>query len=339
MKKSFNIHHSIISIFILSVLLIGCSKKTVLPPQSKTSMDTVCSINAFDDGTEELYAELFSRLDEIESTFSTTIPNSEISRVNEMAGKNPVEVSEDFMVVLTTSLKFSKITDGALDVSSGPLINLWGINTDHARIPSAVEIQEAKKLLGHEKIQINGNKVFLPQAGMSLNFGAVVKGFAADEIATILKKHDVRRAIVDLGGNIYAYGRKADNIPWTIGIKNPQIPEGDPLLKIYIHNKSVVTSGNYERYFEENGKKYHHILDTKTGFPSESGCASVTILCKKSIVADCLSTAAFIMGEEKTVELIPEMEKEFGTLIACIFIDEKNNFSKFGKIKVEKYRK
>lgn len=332
MKKSFNIHHSILSVIAL-VLLAGCSKKTALPPQSKICMDTVCSVNAFEYGTEELYKEVFQRLDEIEKTFSPTLETSELRKVNSMAGISPIEVSNDFMEVLFTAQKISVITNGALDVSAGPLIDLWGINTDHQKIPDEKEVQDTKKLVGFEKVQVEGNKVFLPETGMSLNFGAVVKGFAADEIVSIIKKHRTKRAIIDLGGNIYAFGRKADNIPWTIGIKNPQKPEDNPLLKLYVRNSSVVTSGNYERFFEANGKRYHHILNTLTGAPAESGISSVTIICKNSIIADCLSTAAFVLGNEKTCNLIPSIENEFNVAIGCVFIFPDNSWKQFGKIK------
>lgn len=337
MKKSFYIHHLIISALTLTVLFSGCSKKTALPPQSKICMDTVCSINAFNDGTEELYAEVFSRLDEIEKTFSPTLADSEVSKINGMAGISPVEVSEDFLTVLTTAQKISIITKGALDVTAGPLIDLWGINTDHQKVPAAKEIQDAKELIGYEKIKIEGNKVFLPQSGMSLNFGAIVKGYAADEIVSIMKKHRAKRAIIDLGGNIYAFGRKADNVPWVIGIKNPKDPAGNPMLKVFVKDYSVVTSGNYERYFEQNGKRYHHILNTETGFPAERGVYSVTIICKKSIVADCLSTASFVLGAERTYDVISAIEKEFKTTIGCVFIYPDNRWGHFGKIKVKPY--
>ena len=337
MKKSFYIHHLIISALTLTVLFSGCSKKSVLPPQSKICMDTVCSINAFDYGTEKLYADIFKRLDEIEKVFSPTLHDSEVCKINRMAGISPVKVSEDFLTVLSTAQKISRITKGALDVTAGPLIDLWGINTDHQKIPTSKEIEAAKEFVGYEKIQVDGNNVFLPVAGMSFNFGAVVKGYAADEIVSIMKRHRVKRAIIDLGGNIYAFGRKADNIPWVIGIKNPKNPNGNPMLKVYVKNSSIVTSGNYERYFEQNGKRYHHILNTETGMPAERGVYSVTIICKKSIVADCLSTASFILGAERIYDVISTIEKEFKTTIGCVFIYPDNRWGHFGKIKVMPY--
>ncbi|MBQ0039180.1 MAG: FAD:protein FMN transferase [Treponema sp.] len=341
MKKSFNINRSICFASLLSALVLlipGCEKNTH-EPLSILCMDTVCSVNAFEYGTDELYKDITDRLLDLENKFSLTKADSEINRVNKNAGIMPLSVSSDFSKVMNVALKVSELTDGALDISAGPLINLWGINTDRAKVPSKEEIAEAIKKIDYKKIMVEGNSIFLTEKGMSINLGAVVKGYATDEVVSILKKHKAKRAIIDLGGNIYAFGRKEDHIPWIVGIKNPQNPAGEPLLKMMLKDNSVVTSGNYERYFMENGKRYHHIIDTKTGFPAESGYASVTITCKKSIVADCLSTAAFVMGEEKTKAVIPEMEKEFDSLIACIFIDKENNYSQFGKIKAEKYRK
>ena len=300
-------------------------------------MDTVCSINLFDDGTEELYSQIFSRLDSIEKTFSPTIKDSELCKVNAAASMSATNVSKDFLYVLSTAQKVSEITKGALDVSAGALIDLWGINTDHQKVPSRKEIEEAKSKTGFSKIKTEDTKVLLKQQGMSLNFGAVVKCFAADEIVKILKSHKVKKAIIDLGGNIYAYGKKENNRPWIIGIKNPQKPDGNPLLKVYIRNSSIVTSGNYERYFEADGKRYHHILDTKTGAPAESGVSSSTVICSKSIIADCLSTAAFVLGIKETEKIIPLMEKEFDTTIDCIFIKPDGTFVHFGNTEVVPY--
>lgn len=338
MKNSFSTYHPVFKIFFLSAVFFfsGCTNKKVLPPQSKICMDTVCSINAFEDGTKEFYSSIFERLDSIEKKFSLTIPDSEICRVNKNAGISSVEVSKEFLYVVNTAQKISELTDGALDISANPLIELWGINTDHAKVPDEDEIKAAMEKVDWKKIKTDGNSVFLEEKGMSINLGAIVKGYAADEIIKILKSNKVKKAVVDLGGNIYMFGKKNDGSLWNVGVKNPKEPNAFPMLKISTAENSIVTSGNYERYFERDGKRYHHIFDTKTGRPSDNGTASATIACKRSILADCLSTAFFVMGEDKAAEAIPSIEKEFKTEIGVVFIDEKNNYSTLGKIQVQK---
>lgn len=338
MKKLSTAYRSVFTLFFLSAVFFfsGCTDRKILPPQSKICMDTVCSINAFEDGTKEFYSSIFERLDSIEKKFSLTIPDSEICMVNKNAGISSVKVSKEFLYVVNTALRISELTDGALDISANPIIELWGINTDHAKIPVDEEINSALKKINWKKIKTDSDSIYLEEKGMSINLGAIVKGYAADEIIKILKSKKVQKAVVDLGGNIYLYGKKIDGTLWNVGVKNPKDPGSSPMLKISTSENSIVTSGNYERYFEKDGKRYHHIFDTKTGRPSNNGIASTTIACKKSILADCLSTAFFVMGEEKSSGVIPFIEKEFSTEIAVIFINDKNNFSTLGKIKVQK---
>jgi len=174
-------------------------------------------------------------------------------------------------------------------------------------------------LIDYRKVIINDEEgtVFLTLKGMKLDLGAVAKGYAADEVIRIIAKHGIQRAIVDLGGNVYAYGDKAPGTDWTIGIRDPETQQGNAIISIKVKNKSVVTSGIYERFFEENGKKYHHILNTKTGYPEDNELMSVSIITSVSILADALSTSTFLLGTEKGLSLI---EKTSNT--EAIFIDK-----------------
>ncbi len=287
-------------------------------------MDTVCTVNAFDDGTKELYDEIFSRLKTIENEFSVTKENSEVSRINSDGMID--DISDDFKYVLDFSKKISLMTDGAFNFSAGALIDLWGINTDREKIPSEAEIEVAIGLADFRNIDVDGKKVSIKKNGTKMNFGGIVKGYAADETCAILKKHNVRKAVVDLGGNIYVYGKKDGGEPWNVGIKDPNNPRGNPLLKISTEEISVVTSGIYERFFEKDGKRYHHIMDCKTGFPSDNGIASVTVVSTSSILADALSTAMFVLGKEKSLALLPTIEKNFGTRPDVIFIFRDGTF-------------
>lgn len=308
-------------IFLFSFLLFSCEKK--IGPQYQLSLGTVCFINLYDDGKKSVYDEIFERLSEIDSEFNGNNEDSEISKVNENAKKSAVKVSGDFAFVLKTALCAAEISGGDFNPALGKLIKLWGINTENAHVPLKSEIDEAKSLCDWKKIIFDekNQTVFLDDAGILLDFGAIAKGFAADEIAKICKKNNVRRAMIDLGGNILAFGKKSESEKWKIGIKNPDEPEGEAAQVVFIEEGSVVTSGNYERYFIQDGKWYHHILDVKTGFPAEAGLKSVSVICKKSIVADALSTTFFVSGKEKSLVLKKIFEEKFGENLEIIFIE------------------
>ncbi len=299
-------------------LFFSCSGK--IEPRTQTAMDTLCTVNAFEDGTKKLYDEIFERLAQIEKEFSATLPDSEISQINSMAGISAVQTNEEVLNVMDFALKTAWISDGAFTPAAGPLVDLWGINTDHQRIPSQAEINKALELVDFGCVGLSRDSVFLRKAGMKVNLGGIVKGFAADEVCKILKKHNVKKAVVDLGGNIYVYGKKSDGSKWTVGIKNPDSPSSAPLLRLCINENSVVTSGSYERFFEADGKKYHHIFNPATGFPADSGIVSATVISPSSIAADALSTATFVLGVEKSFKLLDKFKKEFKTNISFVFI-------------------
>lgn len=318
----------------LSLLFISCKEK-ILPAQVHMCMDTVCSVNLYEDGTEKLYNEIFQRLDNLEAQFSVTIPESNVSKLNSGAGTGPVQISEDVTNILEISSAVSKISGGAFDITTDPVIQLWGINTERARVPARSEIDEALEKVGYKRMFFadDGVRWAILENGMSINFGAVAKGYAADAVAAILDEHKVRKAILDLGGNIYCYGKKEDGKLWTVGIKNPENPTGTPLLKISSDEVSVVTSGIYERYFEKDGKKYHHIFDPKTGCPVENDLSSVTVVCKLSTAADALSTACFVLGKDVALECLPEFEKLFRTEIGLVFISKEGKVSATDNLK------
>ena len=287
-------------------LFASCSGK--IEPRTQTAMDTVCTVNAFEDGTKKLYDEIFERLAQIEKEFSATLPDSEISRINSMAGISAVKTNEEVLNVLDFALKTAWISDGAFTPAAGSLVDLWGINTDHQKIPSQAQINNALELVDFGCVGLSRDSVFLRKAGMKINLGK------------ILKMHGVKKAVVDLGGNIYVYGKKSDGSKWTVGIKNPESPSSAPLLRLCINENSVVTSGSYERYFESNGKRYHHIFDPATGFPADSGIVSATVISPSSIAADALSTATFVLGVEKSFKLLDKFKKEFGSDISFVFV-------------------
>lgn len=288
----------------LALLTQSCTKTLSSTPQTEYVMGTFCTVNLFENESPKLHTEIFDRLRELEDILSANKENTNVSEINTAAGIFPVHAEKETLEILKIALEFSTSTNGAFDPSIGPLVKTWGIGTNEAAVPSLEKITKALSLVDYTKIEISDNTIFLPQKGMQLDLGAIAKGYAADEIVKILTKHNIKRAIIDLGGNVFAHGKKTRTKPWTIGIRDPEVASGNPVLSVSIENKSVVTSGIYQRNFMENGKTYHHILDPKTGFPAENDLLAVTIISSSSILADALSTSAFLLGLEKGLHLI-----------------------------------
>ena len=226
-------------------------------------------------------------------------------------------VPQEVIYVLQEALRIAERTSGAFDPTIGPLVDLWDIGGDNSQVPSQEAIERAISLVDWRLVELDveASTVFLPKEGMSLDLGGIAKGFAADQLVAIAQEAGVQRALFDLGGYIYAFGAKEDGSPWRVGVKNPQSPAGNPALAVAVKDSSVVTSGMYERFFEQDDIRYHHILNPATGFPVWNDVQSVTIVCKSSMLADALSTSVFILGQEKGLKLL-EAENAEGVIIA-----------------------
>lgn len=287
------------------------------PPQTEYVLGTVCTVNLFEKGTRDVYREIFQRLREIEDRMSANRDGTDVDAVNRAAGDHPVKVHPDVLAVLGDALKFAALSGGALDPTIGPLVKLWNIGTDDARVPAPEEIAAALPLVDYRDVVVDeaAGTVFLARAGMRLDLGAMAKGYAADEVARIIAARGISRAIVDLGGNIMAVGERQDGQSWRIGVQDPSSERGEHIGIVAVRNKTLVTSGVYERFFiAPDGVRYHHILSSEDGYPVKNGLLSVTIVADKSMDADCLSTAVFALGPEKgrkLVESLPGVEAIF----------------------------
>jgi thiamine biosynthesis lipoprotein len=288
-------------------LLSGCSKP--MDAQTEYVLGTICTVNLFDRGTTEIYHEIFARLREIDDRMSANKADTDLDRINKNAGIAAVKVHPDVVSVVSEALHFADISDGAFDPSVGPLVNLWGIGTDGAHIPESQEIAKTLPLINWRDVVVDpkAETVYLKRPGMRLDLGAIAKGYAADEVARIVRDHGIPRAIIDLGGNVLAYGSKKDGSPWRIGIQDPLGNRGSYIGIVQVINKTLVTSGVYERFFIKDGKRYHHILSTKDGYPVQNGLDSVTIIGDRSIDADGLSTTVFALGYERGKELVESL--------------------------------
>ncbi len=298
-----------LAVIMTLTFFVGCSKpKVPAEPTSKTALvlGTVCTITLYDSDDTAIIDKAIARLSELEDILSINKTGTELDEVNNMAGIAPVTVSEDTLNVVKKGLEYSAISNGALDITVGPLVKLWGIGTDFAKVPSEEEIKTAQGLINYNDVVIDEAKktIYLKNPNMMIDLGAIAKGYAADEVVKILEDSGVKSAIVNLGGNIFALGNKVDGSDWKVGVQNPEKDGESTIGYVTVSNKSIVTSGVYERYFEEDGKKYHHILSPETGYPYENEILGVSILSDKSIDGDSLSTTLFALGVEKGLELI-----------------------------------
>jgi thiamine biosynthesis lipoprotein len=297
----------------LCFFFAGCLH--AVPSQSEFVLGTVCTVRLYKKADAEVYREIFSRFREIEAMMSVNSADSDISAVNNGAGIAPVMVHPEVLDVIESALRYAELSGGAFDPSIGPLVKLWNIGQDDARLPAEHEIREALPLVNWRDVVVDrdAGTVFLRRPGMRLDLGGIAKGYAADEAIRIIEKYRIKSAIVDLGGNVFAYGEKPgkwpwQKLPWRIGIQNPLEDQGRYFAVMELRNKTAVTSGVYERFLEADGKKYHHILSTQNGYPVESSLLSVTIVAERSIDADALSTSVFALGWERGSALVESLD-------------------------------
>lgn len=309
-------------ILILIVLLIGCSNKekdnnNIQYSKTEEIIGTVISGTIYGENSKEALCEAFERAEYIEKIMSVKIQDSEISNLNNTAFNNEVKVSNELFYVLEKAMYYSKLTEGAFDFTIGGLIDLWAIGTENAKVPKHEEIINLLELDNYKNIQINSeNKTvkFLKDT-VKIDLGAIAKGYVADEMKKVIcEKYNIHSGILNLGGNVIAIGKKNNNSLWKVGICNP-INNSYVIATLESSDETVVTSGNYERYFIENGMKYHHILDPNTGYPANSGLISTTIVTESSIDADALSTATYVLGLDKSKELVESIDNVEGVFI------------------------
>lgn len=315
----------LLCIFLPSIF-VGCNSKTKEPVSRETYlMGTIINIKAYGKNAEKAVQASVDKISDIEKKMSVNIDSSEVNKINKNAGIAPVKVSKNTLDVVKASLIYSKKTKGSFDITVEPLVSLWGIGTDKARVPSKDEISNALSLINYKDVVINEKEstIMLKRKGQAIDLGAIAKGYTADELKKVLLNYNVSSAFLNLGGNVYVLGNKPDKTPWKIGVQNPLEPRGDYLGIVSVSDKSVVTSGNYERFFERNGKRYHHIFDTKTGYPAEKGLISVSIISDKSIDGDALSTSVYTLGLDegkKLIESLKDVEAVFVTNDKKVYI-------------------
>ncbi|MBE6775055.1 MAG: FAD:protein FMN transferase [Ruminococcaceae bacterium] len=307
-----------------AVFLYSREKKYDFTEKSFISMDTVITEKIYGEGSSVHIAPVFSIVTGLDEAINRFNEESELYRLNTEGKTTDKSVIE----IIKSVKQISDDVGGAFDITVGDLSDLWSIGKDGERVPTEKEIKAVLKDIGYGEIRVENGTVY--HEGGEIDLGAVGKGFACDLIKAYLSSVGAEGAVVSVGGSILAYGdynKKGDE--WSIAIRHPR-NENEFLGIIRLDEGFVSTSGDYERYFEKDGKRYHHIFDARTGMPADSGLVSVTVVTESGILSDALSTACFIVGPEEGKRLI----EKYGA--SAIFVDEEMNVTTVGEISFEK---
>ena len=335
----------IAAVLLTAVIIIpqtGCGGKEPVSG-SEFCLDTSCEITIYDmEGMSEdkaagIIDQAFAEIREYENMLSRTVEGSDVYRINHAEGKS-TEVSEETLDVIRTGLLMAELSGGKFDITVGALTDLWKFTSDNPSVPEDQEISKALETVGYENITMKGNEVGLSDSETRIDLGGVAKGYIADKTGEYMEAQGVTKAIINLGGNITAIGEKEEDTPWTIGIERPYSDRSEIVGSIRVSDKTVVTSGIYERQFVEDGVRYHHVLDPQTGYPAETDLEAVTITAVKgnSGFCDSLSTACLILGKEKAHRLVLKLQDEYPQMeIEAAFIDKKDNIAQTDGMNLE----
>ena len=307
----------IINLLLIISLFSGCTKFTNNQINvSGQYFDTAVSITIYG-GTKDVADKCKDICSKYENMFSNNIDSSEISMININSAKgNWTSVSKDTLELIKKGIEFGNISNGLFDITIGEVSQLWDFK-DGNNLPDPATIKEKISNVNYKNIEIDGNNVRLSNPNAKLDLGGIAKGYIADKLKEYLLSQNIDSALINLGGNVLLVGSKLDGSNFRIGIQKPFEESGETILVVNTHDKSIVTSGTYERYFYKDNKLYHHILDTHTGYPVENDLCSVTIISDSSMMGDGLSTTAFLMGLNDGLNYIESLENT-----EAIFIDK-----------------
>lgn len=313
-KRNFRL--LLIATLLLGTFLAGgCQRKTDPISQSGFYFNTVITVTLYDSTDTSLLDGCMELAGKYENLFSNTIADSDISHINDANG-SAVTVDDETIALLEKGLYYSKISDGKFDVTIGKLSSLWNFANNDSNIPADTDIAAALATVDYHAVIIDDNQVTLTNPDANIDLGGIAKGYIADKMKEYLNDNGCTSGIINLGGNVLAIGPKEDGTPYTIGIQKPFSEDGTAIASVQITDQTVVSSGVYERYFYVDDVLYHHILDTKTGYPYENDLLGVSIICENSVDGDGLSTTAFSLGLEDGIafiESLPDTEAIFIT--------------------------
>lgn len=303
---------AITEIFLLVTLTVGCRKADAGVRREGIALDTVVSVTLYDTADTALLDECFALIQQWETQLSCHA-DGDIGRLNAAKGA-ALTVAPETAQLLSEALSYSRLTDGAFDVTLEPVTRLWDFKKENAVPPAQDAVKAALAKTGAARLHVEGTTVRLLDPAAGVDLGGIAKGYIADRLADYLRKQGVGSALLDLGGNIYALGSRNGG-DFRIGIRDPR-DENSLVAVVTGQDCSVVTSGSYERGFTYQGCRYHHILDPATGYPAQTDLLSVTVVSPRSVDGDALATACFVLGKERGLSLIaslPETEALFVT--------------------------
>lgn len=314
MKKSYFRLSGVLLFLLCIAMLTACQNSDENKKVSKDifAMDTYMTVTAYGKNAENGVNKAVDEINRLETVLGAEKQESDIYKLNETGSGT---LSTDTKNIVSKALEINKTTNGAFDISIYPLMVKWGFTTQKYNVPSKNEISKLLKDVDSSKIifdEKSGNIKL--KENMKIDLGGIAKGYTSSRVMQIFKECGVTSGLVSLGGNVQALGTKTDGTAWQIAIENPD-KSSDYIGVVSVKDKAVITSGGYERYFEKNGKTYHHILDPETGYPAESGLKSVTIVSDDGTLADALSTSLFVMGKEKALDYWREHKNEFDTVL------------------------
>lgn len=277
------------------------------------AMDTYMTVTAYGAKAQEAVDEAEAEIQRLDELLSTGNEESEIAQLNQ---NKSATLSEDAGYLVERALELNKETDGAFDIAIYPVMEAWGFPTQNYQVPTADTLESLLKLADASQIiyDENSRKISFGREGMKIDLGGIAKGYTSSRIMDIYKENNISSGLVNLGGNVQALGTKPDGSKWRVAVQSPDDTE-DYLGILSVEDKAVITSGGYERYFEQDGKTYHHIINPKTGYPAENGLTSVTVVSEDGTLADGLSTSLFIMGKEEAIEFWRVHSDEFDIIM------------------------
>ena len=309
-------------------LLGGCAPHSNEPiSDSGFYFDTVIQVTLYDQSQRYALDHCMEMAETFEQYFSDTIASSDVSQINAHPNE-AVTVHEETAELIEKGLSYGQESGGKFDITIGKLSDLWdfhgktGLSDADAAaslVPNASEIADRLAHIDYTRVQVDGNQVTLLDADAALDLGGIAKGYIADKMKEYLESEGISAGLINLGGNVLTLGEKPDGSSYTIGIQKPFSTDGTPIVAVEVADRSVVTSGTYQRYFEQDGNIYHHILDTSTGYPCDNGLSSVTIISDSSTDGDALSTTVFLLGLDNGMDYV-----ESHANIEAIFITDEN---------------
>lgn len=286
------------------------------------AMNTVIEQKWYGESADTVYTGMETKIREIESALSLHLSQSEIAAINENAGVQPVEVSQRTFDLLQRAKELSEQSDGAFDITIAPVVELWGITSDHPHVPTDEELAQAMALMGLEDLVLDEEActAYLTRPGMAIDLGGIAKGWTADQLREYARELGAERGYVSLGGNLMIIGERPDGDPFKFGLRDPQGDASTYLGTVTLEDGcTMATTGGYERYFEEDGIRYHHVLDPRTGYPADSDLLSVAVISKDGTLADYLSTTLFVQGLEAAKAAAGSED------YALVMVDQENN--------------